>query len=710
MNMRNTVAKRTLVLACLLALLAPATLAQVMSGSAPNPAYATLQLWLRADLGVASDGAGAVVTAWTNQAVSAAAVGNATTDVIGAGNGPIFDSASTVLNSQPALAFDGASEGLDLTGNATNLLSGGLYTVFIMLYDAGPNTTWHELQMVMGNNYNTVYLYAVDPWAGNQYNDQFALQSGSPAWSTLDSSGCITNDEPYLLTAVAAGTAAGSTHLYVNGTQNDNGEAMPTFTLGSDWYIGYDPNNSSRWFSGEIAEILVYQGALAKADMANINSYLGTRYSLTLPLPVASTPTFYPPAGTYVGAQSITLTADSGATIYYTTNGTTPTAASPSGATPLTVAVPASVTNFTITAYAAETEYSNSVVTSATYNTETVTANGTQVMSGSAPNPAYTNLQLWLRADLGVASAGDGTAVTTWTNQCTSTNAVGDASDSIITTDDYGAGPTLVTASSTLNGMPALEFNGTNSGLDILAADNLLANDSYTLFLVIQANGTWPWPQYGYYQALLANNWNTIALATSGSSWLGNQYGNSFQVQSANGWGTISTAAYLGDTNTLLAATSSGSSSGQTQLYVNGMEADGGAAVAAFNLNSDWDLGWDSNYTSAQQAGGGGGRWYKGQIAEVLIYEGNLTPTEIANLNNYLGTKYAIGVPAATAPTLGFAQSEGILTFTWSGAYKLQSCTNLTSATWQDCPGGNTSGVTATNDPAVPARFFRLSQ
>jgi len=295
---------KSFALAGLLALTTSAGLAQVMSSTNPNPACASLQLWLRADQGVAADGAGSVVTAWTNQATSAAAVGNATAAIIGAGSGPTLDGGSAVLNGQPALAFDGASEGLDLTNNAADLLAGGLYTVFIVLYDAGPNTTWHQFQMLMGNNYNTVYLYAIDPWAGSQYNDQFDIQSGSPSWSSVDSSGCITNDDPYLLTAVAAGTSAGATRLYVDGTENDSGAAMPAFNLNSDWYIGYDPGNSSRWFAGEIAEILIYQGALANTDIGAIDAYLGNKYNISVPLPVASSPTFYPQAGTYFGAQS----------------------------------------------------------------------------------------------------------------------------------------------------------------------------------------------------------------------------------------------------------------------------------------------------------------------------------------------------------------------------------------------------------------------
>jgi fibronectin-binding autotransporter adhesin len=62
-------------------------------------------------------------------------------------------------------------------------------------------------------------------------------------------------------------------------------------------------------------------------------------------------------------------------------------------------------------------------------------------------------------------------------------------------------------------------------------------------------------------------------------------------------------------------------------------------------------------------------------------------------------------VPAS----LGFAFSDGTLSFSWQGAYKLQSATNNILGPWFDFPNGGTSPVNVTVDPSNGSVFFRLS-
>ena len=92
--------------------------------------------------------------------------------------------------------------------------------------------------------------------------------------------------------------------------------------------------------------------------------------------PLAATPTFAPAAGKYTSAQSVTISdAVSGATIYYTTDGTVPTKASTVYAGPITVSA-----NQTLKAVAIAQNYTNSAVASAVY---VITAARTHLRAGS---------------------------------------------------------------------------------------------------------------------------------------------------------------------------------------------------------------------------------------------------------------------------------------------------------------------------------------
>ncbi len=85
------------------------------------------------------------------------------------------------------------------------------------------------------------------------------------------------------------------------------------------------------------------------------------------PTPTCQTPTFSPAAGTYTSAQNVTISCGtSGATIYYTTDGSTPTTSSSVYST----AIPVSKTT-TIKALATANGYNNSTIAEATYTIST---------------------------------------------------------------------------------------------------------------------------------------------------------------------------------------------------------------------------------------------------------------------------------------------------------------------------------------------------
>ncbi len=100
--------------------------------------------------------------------------------------------------------------------------------------------------------------------------------------------------------------------------------------------------------------------AIAVKSGAQNSSVATGLYTIGIP---AAAPVFTPPAGAYTGAQSVAITsATGGASIYYTTNGSEPTAASTLYSSPVTIS-----STTTLKAIAIKAGMLNSPVSSATY-------------------------------------------------------------------------------------------------------------------------------------------------------------------------------------------------------------------------------------------------------------------------------------------------------------------------------------------------------
>ncbi len=125
---------------------------------------------------------------------------------------------------------------------------------------------------------------------------------------------------------------------------------------------GTTPTTASTLYSGPIAvNSTTTINAIATAPGFSQSSVASALY--TINLPPTATPTFSPVAGTYTTTQSVTLSdTTSGAVIYYTTNGTTPTTSSTKYTAPITVSA-----NTTINAIALATGFSQSAVGTAAY-------------------------------------------------------------------------------------------------------------------------------------------------------------------------------------------------------------------------------------------------------------------------------------------------------------------------------------------------------
>jgi glucosylceramidase len=125
---------------------------------------------------------------------------------------------------------------------------------------------------------------------------------------------------------------------------------------------GSTPTTTSSTYSSPI-KVANTTTIKAIADASGYNNSAVASATFTINLPAAATPTFSPAAGNYSSAQSVTLSdSTTGATIYYTIDGSTPTTSS----TKYSAAIPVSATT-TINAIASADAYSPSAVASATY-------------------------------------------------------------------------------------------------------------------------------------------------------------------------------------------------------------------------------------------------------------------------------------------------------------------------------------------------------
>ena len=181
--------------------------------------------------------------------------------------------------------------------------------------------------------------------------------------------------------------AASNVKLYVYNTLTitpQNGETITGVSISATWNQGGSGTNkaypesitaSTGSLSGDEPgsgnKTITWTGSTTSALVFTINGAKGNlqvtsitvTYSPSSGKPQCATPTFTPAAGLYTSAQSVTISCSTeGATIHYTTDGSTPTSSS----TAYSSAINVSATT-TIKAIATRNEYDNSSVASATY-------------------------------------------------------------------------------------------------------------------------------------------------------------------------------------------------------------------------------------------------------------------------------------------------------------------------------------------------------
>ncbi|MBR5639006.1 MAG: DNA/RNA non-specific endonuclease [Muribaculaceae bacterium] len=260
--------------------------------------------------------------------------------------------------------------------SASQLVAGKRY---IIVYESTP--------VAMGaiSSTNTKYGLSV-PESGNfAYTDGvvqltegtgvkvLTLGGSDGAW-TLSMDGALLNH-----TGTANTLSTGAENNTWTITIDDNGDAVIQNVTDSEYYIMYNKTSGQERFS------------CYKNTQQPIRLYVEDDGSAAS---VVATPTFSPGGGTYTSAQTVTIsTTTSGATIYYTTNGSTPTTNSTAYTGAITVSA-----NMTIKAIAVKDGVSSTVATASyiisTGGNNNVNANWNIAGSGipqSKGDPTFTN-------------------------------------------------------------------------------------------------------------------------------------------------------------------------------------------------------------------------------------------------------------------------------------------------------------------------------
>ncbi len=239
----------------------------VVSNVAWNPSNITTKLWLDADSGVNTTSG--YVDAWNDRS------GNGTNMVQTANSRPTLT--ANALNSRPVLSFDGSSNFLR---SSQSVGVNQAFTVYSVVRNTSPSTQRDYLFdgtandatrcLISLNHNNTVQVYA----------GQLPSAGGTVSWA--DSS--IQTPTGFFI--VAAIFNSSSTQIGVNGTHTSNNLTIHTNSLGS-MTIGANYRNSNDFFEGDIAEVIIVDGADSQANIDKIEGYLAHKWGLTADLPSA---------------------------------------------------------------------------------------------------------------------------------------------------------------------------------------------------------------------------------------------------------------------------------------------------------------------------------------------------------------------------------------------------------------------------------------
>jgi len=326
-------------------------------------------------------------------------------------------------------------------------------------------------------------------------------------------------------------------------------------------------------------------------------------------------PTITPPTGCYSQVQSsVTISADPGDTIYYTTNGTEPTTSSTVYSGTISIGEKAVIKAIAW----------NSGVSSA------VTTSNIQSDPNSKPVPR-SGLQLWLKNDFTPSTSGS--QVVSWSDL----SGANPANDATQTT--ASARPTLV--NDVINGYAGVRSNGSSQFLNLTAgiAD---ASPGLTIISVIQPASS-----------------STATVFTMGNAGPTDM----FSLETVN---TQARANYYNGTTGSAVTSPSGSLVLNKMQILDAVQDGSHAATLSVNgVNVAIDTVQNLNNTARSlnfiASDNASSTFWNGDLVELLVYNRGLAISELADVDSYLYGRYQL-TTAQQTPAPIISVPSGTLT------------------------------------------------
>lgn len=216
---------------------------------------AGLNLWLKADA-ITGLSDGDPVSSWSDSSTVGRTVSQAT-----AGFRPTYR--INAVNGKPAVRFDGVDDQMNIGGTDTS------WTVFIA-YKINAVRPASMMHAMTGTNF-LGYLTSIP---ANTTHSQWYM--APPNWATYQTvQSNLGTSNFHISTYVGTTTTAKAYTDSTLGLSNSG-----TFTAGYLTCLANYSCADTRWFNGDIAEVIAYSGTLTDAERLRIEGYLKAKYNL----------------------------------------------------------------------------------------------------------------------------------------------------------------------------------------------------------------------------------------------------------------------------------------------------------------------------------------------------------------------------------------------------------------------------------------------